>query len=53
MGRRDAETLADRLLAGVQGGALLANSLRDPDLMTGQVRTIERWIDSLANQPRE
>jgi hypothetical protein len=26
----------------------LSNALRDPDIMTGQVRHLERWIDSLA-----
>ena len=48
MGRRDARELAISLFSGVQGGALLANALRDPDLMTGQVRHLEHWIDSLA-----
>jgi TetR/AcrR family transcriptional repressor of nem operon len=48
MGRRDARDLAVNLFAGVQGGALLANALRDPDIMTGQVRHLERWIDSLS-----
>ncbi len=48
MGRRDARELAVSLFSGVQGGALLANALRDPDLMTSQVRHLERWIDSLS-----
>ena len=48
LGRRDASELAINLFAGVQGGALLANALRDPDLITGQVRHLERWIDSLS-----
>jgi len=48
MDRRDARELAISLFSGVQGGALLANALRDPDLMTGQVRHLERWIDSLS-----
>lgn len=48
MGRRDARELAVNLFSGVQGGAVLANALRDPDLMTGQVRHLERWIDSLS-----
>ena len=47
LGRRDARELAINLFSGVQGGALLANALRDPDVMTGQVRHLERWIDSL------
>ena len=48
LGRHDARELAVSLFSGVQGGALLANALRDPDLMTGQVRHLERWIDSLS-----
>jgi AcrR family transcriptional regulator len=48
MGRRDARELAISLFSGVQGGALLANALRDPDLMTGQARHLERWIDALS-----
>jgi TetR/AcrR family transcriptional regulator, transcriptional repressor for nem operon len=47
LGRRDARDLAVNLFAGIQGAALLANAFRDPDLMTGQVRHLERWIDSL------
>jgi TetR/AcrR family transcriptional repressor of nem operon len=49
MGRRDARELAVSLFSGVQGGALLANALRDPDLMTSQVRHLDRWIDWYAN----
>jgi TetR/AcrR family transcriptional regulator, transcriptional repressor for nem operon len=48
MGRRDARELAVALFAGVQGGALLANALRDPDIMTSHVHHLERWIDSLS-----
>lgn len=48
MGRKDARELAHTLFAGVQGASLLANTLRDPDIMTRQVRRLERWIDSLA-----
>jgi AcrR family transcriptional regulator len=48
LGRRDARELAINLFSGVQGGALLANAFRDPDIMTGQVRHLERWIDSLS-----
>jgi AcrR family transcriptional regulator len=48
IGGRDARELAINLFSGVQGGALLANALRDPDVMTGQVRHLERWIDSLS-----
>jgi TetR/AcrR family transcriptional regulator, transcriptional repressor for nem operon len=48
MGRKDAADLATTLFAGVQGAALLANTLRDPKLMSREVRRLERWIDSLA-----
>jgi AcrR family transcriptional regulator len=48
LGRRDARELAVNLFAGVQGAALLANAFRDPDMMSGQVRHLERWIDGLA-----
>jgi TetR/AcrR family transcriptional repressor of nem operon len=48
LGRRDARELAVNLFAGVQGAAMLANAFRDPDLMTGQVRHLERWIDGLS-----
>jgi TetR/AcrR family transcriptional regulator, transcriptional repressor for nem operon len=48
LGRRDARDLAIALFGGIQGAALLANTFRDPELMTGQARRLERWIDSLA-----
>jgi TetR/AcrR family transcriptional regulator, transcriptional repressor for nem operon len=48
IGRRDARELAITLLAGVQGAALLANTLRDAEIMTRQERRLERWIDSLS-----
>ena len=48
IGRRDARDLAIAFFAGVQGAALLANALRDPEIVTGHVRHLERWIDTLA-----
>ncbi|HEU5469654.1 MAG TPA: TetR/AcrR family transcriptional regulator [Actinophytocola sp.] len=51
LGHRDARELATALFAGVQGGALLTSALRDPELMSGQVRHLERWIDTLAAPP--
>ncbi len=50
MGRREARDLAVAFFAGVQGGALLANAFGDPDIMTSQVRHLERWIDSLSRR---
>jgi TetR/AcrR family transcriptional regulator, transcriptional repressor for nem operon len=48
LGRRDARDLAVALFAGIQGAALLANTFRDPTVLTRQTRHLERWIDSLA-----
>ena len=47
LGRRDARDLAQTLFAGIQGAALLANTFRDPEILTRQSRRLERWIDSL------
>lgn len=47
LSRPDARDLAVTLLATVQGAALLANALRDPDILTAQVHHVEKWIDSL------
>jgi hypothetical protein len=47
LGFPDPRDLAVTLIAGVQGAALLANTLRDPRIMTRQVRHLEDWIDSL------
>jgi hypothetical protein len=48
LGRDGARELALTLFAGVQGGALLANAFRDPAIMTGRVRHLEEWLDTLA-----
>jgi len=48
MGRRDAPELAVALIAGYQGAALLANTFRDPDLLAGEGKRLERWIDGLS-----
>jgi TetR/AcrR family transcriptional regulator, transcriptional repressor for nem operon len=47
MGRRDAQDLAVALISAYQGVSLLANTLRDPELMLREGRRLERWIDSL------
>lgn len=43
----DPRDLATTLLAGVQGSALLAAALRDPQLLTTQVGYLHRWIDAV------
>ena len=48
LGRRDAHQLAVALVASWEGIALLVNTLRDPTLITTEVRRLERWIDSLS-----
>ncbi len=47
LGRRDARELATTLFAGVQGAALVADTLGDPKILAREVRRLERWIDSL------
>jgi AcrR family transcriptional regulator len=47
LGRRDARDLALVLFAGIQGAALLANTFRDPTILTRQGHHLERWIDTL------
>jgi len=48
MGRRNARDLAITLFAGVQGAALLADTLGDPKIMRREARRLERWIDQLS-----
>jgi TetR/AcrR family transcriptional regulator, transcriptional repressor for nem operon len=50
MGRPDARELAIAVMAAYQGTALLANTFRDPNIMTNESRRLERWIDSLARE---
>jgi TetR/AcrR family transcriptional regulator, transcriptional repressor for nem operon len=47
LGRRDARDLAFDLLAAYEGNALLANTLRDPAVLAGAARRLEKWIDTL------
>jgi TetR/AcrR family transcriptional regulator, transcriptional repressor for nem operon len=48
LGRRDAHDLAVALIASYQGISLLANTLRDPELMAREVKRLARWIDELS-----
>jgi TetR/AcrR family transcriptional regulator, transcriptional repressor for nem operon len=47
LGRPDARDLAFDLLAAYEGSALLANTMRDPKVLSGAARRIDRWIDTL------
>jgi TetR/AcrR family transcriptional regulator, transcriptional repressor for nem operon len=47
LGRPDARDLAFDLLAAYEGSALLANTMRDPDVLSRAARRIDHWIDGL------
>jgi AcrR family transcriptional regulator len=47
LGHPDARGLATTLLGGIQGAALLADVLQDPDIMRREVQRLDRWIDEL------
>jgi len=47
LGRRDAHDLALDLLAAYEGSALLANTMRDPAILSGAARRLNHWIDTL------
>ncbi|HEY2308714.1 MAG TPA: TetR/AcrR family transcriptional regulator [Streptosporangiaceae bacterium] len=47
MGRRDAHDLALDLLAAYEGSALLANTMRDPSVLSRAGRRLNHWIDTL------
>jgi TetR/AcrR family transcriptional repressor of nem operon len=51
MGRQDARELAVALIAAYEGIALLAATLRDPNLISAEGDRLNRWIDSL-NEPQ-
>jgi AcrR family transcriptional regulator len=46
---RDASGHAQTLLSRIQGAALVANTLSDPEILRGEVRRIERWLDEIAS----
>jgi AcrR family transcriptional regulator len=48
MGAPDPEDLALALVSGYQGMSLMANALRDPEVMTRQGNRLLRWLDSVA-----
>jgi TetR/AcrR family transcriptional repressor of nem operon len=47
LGRQDAHDLSITLLSAYQGSALLANTLRDPSILTNEAQRLNRWIESL------
>jgi TetR/AcrR family transcriptional regulator, transcriptional repressor for nem operon len=46
LGRRDAHDLALDLLAGYEGSALLASTMRDPGILSKAARRLDHWIDA-------
>jgi AcrR family transcriptional regulator len=48
LGRRDPMGHAHTMMARIQGAALLANTLSDPDVLRSEVRRIDRWLDEVA-----
>ena len=48
LGRPDARELAVALISAYEGATLLANTLRDPALISTEAQRLERWIDTLA-----
>ncbi|WP_062999645.1 TetR/AcrR family transcriptional regulator [Nocardia jinanensis] len=47
LGLRDPDGLALTFISTYQGMSLLANALRDPDIMTREGTRLLRWLDSL------
>jgi len=47
LGRSDARDLALDLIAAYEGSALLANTMRDPSILTSAGHRLNRWIDTL------
>ncbi|MGW6781062.1 TetR/AcrR family transcriptional regulator [Streptomyces sp. NPDC054987] len=52
LGLPDPDDLAVTLVSAYQGMSLLANALRDPDIMTREGTRLLRWLDSLDTRPR-
>lgn len=51
LGLPDPDGLALTLVSAYQGMSLLANALRDPDVMAGQGARLLQWLDSLPAAP--
>ncbi|MEU8322313.1 TetR/AcrR family transcriptional regulator [Nonomuraea sp. NPDC048881] len=51
LGQPDADDLALTFVGAYQGMSLLANALRDPEIMTRQGTRLTHWLDSLPTNP--
>ena len=47
MGKPDAEALALQLISSLQGMSLIANALKDPDVVDKMVTRTRNWLQSL------
>ena len=47
LGRADARDLAIEVIARYQGSALLASTLRDPDLLARESGRVAAWLDTI------
>ena len=47
LGRSDAHDLALDLIGAYEGSALLANTMRDPGVLSSAARRLISWIDTL------
>jgi AcrR family transcriptional regulator len=50
--RREARALAGDLVGAVQGAMLLAHAMRSGELLTRQLRRVERWLDDTLSSPQ-
>jgi TetR/AcrR family transcriptional regulator, transcriptional repressor for nem operon len=48
LGRADARDLAVEVIARYQGSALLASTLRDPDLLARESARVAAWLDTIS-----
>jgi AcrR family transcriptional regulator len=51
-GKRESRALATDLVAAVQGTMLIAHTMRSHELLTQQLRRVERWLDETLSSPR-
>ena len=49
LGQANGDALATTMLAIVQGAALIASTVGDPNLLVGEIRNLNSWIDRLAH----
>ena len=53
LGRADARDLAIEVIARYQGSAVLASTLRDPDLLSRESARVAAWLDTIGREAGE